>query len=367
MRTVSELIYPKYYKYFEQLAQSFEEGNRDSIQNLLAEIKTSLEQIDNLSEKMQVLFFYEAFKQRLFPQTVECENLYLLNDAGQQIKQFNFMAEKFPVVTHAQEIANGLFLNMLAERESCMFVDIGIGSGQQVIRLIKSAIKQNFKLAKIVVIGIEPSAESLEKAEENLKLLASESGLSIEFIKVNNVLENLNEQDWLTLKKRIDSAAGPVFLNASFALHHIQPVGIRQQIMQRLKQLNPALFVIIEPYSEHTVSSLVQRFRNAWHHYGLTFQAIDSIDAPAEEKNNAKRVFFGREILDVIREKNRIEQFETSEMWLSKLTDVGFHPYGKMKDFEPLSFNQVINRQSHINYLSMNVGEYPIVSIIGVC
>jgi hypothetical protein len=366
MHIISELIYPTYYGYFKELAQALGEGDKKQGQNLLAQIKKMLNEINNPAEKLQVLFFYEAFSQRLnLTETSENGNLYLVNDDGQQIKQFNFMAEKFPVVTQAQEVANHLFLELLGEHGKFTFLDIGIGSGQQVVRLLQSAIEQNRQLTGITVIGIEPSAESLEKAEANLTAVALQLGLSITFTKIQNVLEKLNEEDWQRLEENM-SPKIPLFLNASFALHHIQPVGIRREILRRLKRLNPTLFTIIEPHSDHVTPDLVQRFENAWHHYGLTFQAIDSIDASVEEKNNAKRIFFGREILDVIREKNRIEQFETAEMWLSKLIDAGFCPYEKIKDFEPVSFNQLINRQSYQNYLSMNVGEYPIVSLIGV-
>ena len=65
--------------------------------------------------------------------------------------------------------------------------------------------------------------------------------------------------------------------------------------------------------------SLTARFQHAWHHYGLTFRALDSVPAPPEKAGELKRIFFGREILDVMAADNRIEQYETAEMWLSRL------------------------------------------------
>jgi hypothetical protein len=361
---ISESIYPIYYSLFERLAQAIEDHDPSESQRLLEDIETRLLISQDLAEKTQVRFFHNAFKQRLRSEPGEAENLYLLDDNGQQIKQFNFMAEKFPVVIQAQAIANSMFSEALREKNSFTFIDIGIGTAQQLIRLIKQLDDNKHKPKKVIVIGVEPSEPSLDTAQRNLEALSEELDVEIDFFKIPNTLENLSEHDWELLQRYAKN--GPLFLNASFSLHHIHPIEIRQNLLKKLKTLNPALFMIIEPYSDHTIQNLVQRFRNAWQHYGLTFQAIDSIEAEETEKKNAKQVFFGREILDVIREKDRIEQFETAEMWLSKLNSAGFHTHPGIEQYSPLSFNQLINRQPAQHYIGINVGKYPIVSVIAV-
>ena len=139
-------------------------------------------------------------------------------------------------------------------------------------------------------------------------------------------------------------------------------------MLEKLKQLQPKLFVLIEPYSDHVCPDLLQRFKNAWFHYGLTFQAIDQVEASQEEKQMVKAIFFGREIQDVLgHNENRAEQMETAEMWLTKLKTVGFRP-------QPVSLDGLqvghlppqITMTHHSDYVGLNVDRNPIVAVIAV-
>ena len=107
-------------------------------------------------------------------------------------------------------------------------------------------------------------------------------------------------QDWQMIETLCQTPNTCLLIYAGFALHHIRPVSSRTGILEKLKALNPQVFVMIEPYSDHICLDLKQRFLNAWHHYGLTFQAIDRIEAPQEEKQTVKTIFFGNEIQDVL-------------------------------------------------------------------
>jgi hypothetical protein len=128
------------------------------------------------------------------------------------------------------------------------------------------------------------------------------------------------------------------------------------------------MLTLIEPYADFLTQDFSARFAHAWHHYGLVFHAIDQIDADAEDKSQIKRLFFFPEIQDVLSEdQHRVEQFETGEMWISRLEEAGFETMpveSAPSEIPNCSFARIVR---HAQYLSMDVAGYPILSIIIAC
>jgi len=284
-------------------------------------------------------------------------------DEGQQIRMFNLMAEKFPVVRFAQDIANHIFLSHIAGETGFTILDIGLGTGQQTAGLARQAVKRFPQIKQISILGIEPSIESMQKAEARFQELATELDISLSFTGIRKTVEQLDATDWALLETRRREESGKFLINASFALHHVQPVEFRTELFRRIKSFNPSAFVIIEPYGDFTPADSLTRFQNAWHHYGLTFRAIDTIDAAEEEKSAVKRVFFGREMIDVLGEGERVEQFETAEMWVQRLKQAGFG-IQPVDNIITEDFNPVIQIDRTETYLGFNVNNHPIVAVI---
>ena len=364
METICEQIYAEDFASLQGIIAAIKAGDISGAEERLLLAQESLRSIGNVPRKVQKQLFSTALQCRLEDQG--SENLYLVPDKGRQIQAFNFMAEQFPVVSSAQALANAAHLARIATDKSFVILDIGIGTGQQILKLLKQGAEQGLGIERVCVVGIEPSKDSLTKAEAELKACADKMHIQFSFIGLQDSIESLKEDDWQHLETAIRSHDGPLLINASFALHHVQPISFRDELFSRLKQLSPAHMVIIEPYADYLSEDLDVRFQNAWHHYGLTFQAIDAIEAEEEIKNSVKEVFFGREMIDVLGKGDRVEQFETAEMWIDRFTKAGFaiQPFDS---FEATQGNAVGIQGDGSTYIAFNVASHPIVAVIGAC
>lgn len=361
MFTTSNEIYPEAYFQLKAILAAIVSDELEKAQHLLVKTEQGLVKIQSLPQKLQLELFINAMRARL--EHVEAENLYLVLDEGQQIRLFNFMVEKFPIVYLSQEIAKNIFFAQLAGETGAVILDIGIGNGQQMARLIQQALRHYPQLKQLNILGIEPSLGSLQQAEARFATLAEQTGASISLTAIHKTVEQLDSADWVLLEEAIGKSGGKFLVNASFALHHVDPIAFRTEFFKRLKALKPSVVVLIEPYADYTSEDLLIRFENAWHHYGVTFRAIDTIDADEKEKSAVKRLFFGREMIDVLGERNRGEQYETAETWVQRLVDAGF-AISPVKSDLVENFNSVISIDQSKPYFGFNVSGHPIVAVI---
>jgi hypothetical protein len=363
MQMIANKIYPDDYQVLKKIIMAIANDNNSLADSLVKAADQNLHSIPTSPRRLQVQLFLEAIKSRLGG--IPAENLYLVGDQGQQIQLFNFMSQQFPVVSLAQSIANQLLMHHLHSSSQATILDIGIGTGQQMVTLLKEIQTSAPSLNAITIIGIEPSRESLDIAQKRLDSIAIETNIQYRFVGINTMFEELDESDWELIQKETGGSTKACVINASFALHHVQPINARLQLFQKLRTLQPKAFLIIEPYADYTSDNLLLRFNNAWHHYGLTFKAIDTIEAAEEDKSLVKRVFFGREMIDVLAKDSRVEIFETSEMWVDKLEKAGFSISAikpRSVDSCP-SFMTIESTNTHINF---NIDGYPIVGLICV-
>jgi hypothetical protein len=376
MAIAAHNIYTKHYQAIQEVIGQIEKGDYDQALHSINALIGTLPVIPETPDQTQLLFFAEGLRKRLDPEAEEVGNLYLIpNDAGQQIKMFNLMAEKFPLVRLSQEMINRACLDWAGldrtgrrtgqNQTEITILDIGIGMGQQIVRMLELVFARKIPLQTITIIGIEPAAASLKLAEESLLALAKKHEVELIFQGFPQSVEDLTELEWFKLSNILAQSKGKLIINCSFALHHIRPPSLRTALFSRLKQYAPALLTLIEPYADCVTPDLSVRFDQAWRHYGLVFHAIDRIDASQEDKNRIKRLFFFPEIQDVMSEEHhRIEQFETGEMWISRLEDAGFetipleHPTLQMPNDTFFTISQ------HARYMSMDVKGYPLLSLI---
>ncbi len=274
------------------------------------------EGMDMDSQKMLGTLFLNAIKKRHSPEAA-AEHIYLKEYEVPQIQLFNILIDRFPFVKISQQIANQAIIEAMKPFNEVTLVDIGIGQGTQVLNIL-ARHREFSHLEKLVVVGIEPYTDALLQAEERINALKKDLPFELEFIFVNGFAEEVNFNTIPGITKNL-------IVNASLALHHIQSQQQRSEIIQKIKQMNPAAFILIEPNVDHFEPVLSRRFENCYHHFYSIFRVIDRIEASQQEKN-ALKIFFGREIDDIIgkREDDRFEKHEPALGWIKKLRQNNF-------------------------------------------
>lgn len=272
--------------------------------------------MENNSEKLLSVLFLKAFNNLIGTECLN-ENIYLKKFEIPQIQLFNILIDKFPFVKSSQQVVNDAIVDLLSEKEEATIIDIGIGVGTQVCNIIEK-LKEGTKLQKVKIIGIEPAKEALNKAEKAICNFNANTPFEIEFIQANDFIENIDFKDYAGNSKDI-------VVNASLTLHHIQSDKTRSEVINRIKEINPAAFLLIEPNSDHFEKNFYKRFVNCYNHFYNIFKVIDKIEIDLIDKN-ALKLFFGREIEDIIGKQNedRFELHEPAKHWINRLQKSGF-------------------------------------------
>jgi hypothetical protein len=110
------------------------------------------------------------------------------------------------------------------------------------------------------------------------------------------------------------------------ALHHIKTSAERNGVIADIRALKPEAFFLIEPNVNHFTNDLAARMLNSYEHFSSIFSVIDRLDASNEDKSGLK-LFFGRELEDILSKADDEERFEKHEpisVWLHRLKQSGF-------------------------------------------
>ncbi|MDD9268288.1 GRAS family protein [Paenibacillus sp. GCM10023248] len=307
------------------LLETMADGGGTAVQTKLAHFAATLEIAKKPGDMLPFLFAMALMK-RLDPVQNEQMNLYLKQYDVPQITLFNLLAEQYPMVTGASRIANSLLTGYIHPGEPVTFLEIGIGTGRQIVSLLEELALQDRRPSRIDLYAIEPNELCLQLAHDNVKRAAESCGISVTFHPIAYEVENVPDAIWSLLAERQGH-----LVNASFALHHIRDShagsGGKNGVLSKLRSLNPAVVVMCEPDSDHQTADLSSRFVHCWEHFSLVFGVIDSLEIPYEQKR-ALKIFFGREIEDIIGspEHSRCERHESTTNWIGRLERAGFSP-----------------------------------------
>jgi hypothetical protein len=272
---------------------------------------------DNDSEKMLGYLIAANLRSR-FSGTGIRENIYDTVSGVSQIRLFDILIHQFPFVKYSQEMTNKAIVNLLTKQEEACIIDIGIGLGTQMVHVLDRAVELT-NLRKLTIIGIEPFEGALSTAGERIMAYKDSVGFELEFIPVPQYIELAN----ITA---LPVGAKACIVNASLALHHIKSDVDRTRVIADIKKLQPAGFLLIEPNVNHYTNDLSARLLNSYGHFIALFRVIDRLDASKEDKNGLK-MFFGRELEDILSKANDVERFEKHEpvsAWLHRLKKCGF-------------------------------------------
>jgi hypothetical protein len=271
------------------VARDIAQGDRDKADRDLVALLTEVGR-DSDPKAINVYVFGAALARRISGTAAAEANLCLRQFEVPQIHLFNLLAISAPFVGLAGVIANREIRRAVRGEQHPTVIDVGIGTGRQVV------------------------ADAARKA-----------GLPVTFHPFLRAAEAITVDEWHMI--RAACTARPV-INASFALHHVGDVGgkdVRNDVLRRLRWLDPKLCVLSEPNVHHYEKDFLRRFHNCWEHFSVAFAAVDRARAARRHKNALKVCFFGREIADILAnpEEQRSERHESTASWLGRLAETG--------------------------------------------
>jgi hypothetical protein len=344
-----------------EVARAIAEGRSADAEATLRQHLAVLER-SGAGRAVERYVFAAALARRLSAEAVAEANLYLSHFEVPQIELFNLLADRVPQVAMTTEIANGCIAQAIAHQAHPTLIDVGIGTGRQIVGLLESLHARGQLPNQMRVIGIEPSQLCLGLAHDNLRQAAARLGVALSFHGLRNVAEGLTADDWAQLAALCTDHPA---INASFALHHVADIDgrdVRDDVLLRLRSLHPAVLVLAEPDVHHLEHGFLARFDNCWRHFAITFAAIDQLEIPRSDQDALKVRFFGREIADILGnpEDMRSERHERASSWLARLERTGYRT--RMNVALPPS-GTVINVRNRGDRASLELGDEPLVAV----
>lgn len=333
--------------------ESFSAAQRYELENLFNQCTAGAE---SSSQKLVASLIIKAFNRRIRSESIS-KHIYLNKSETPQIELFRILIEKFPFVKHSQAMVNRRILDAIGSHPEITLMDIGIGQGIQVLRLLQDA-EQIQTLRTVHVVGIEPFADALEDSRQRIEAFAKTSRINITFEGVCAFAEDI---DFHVL--HVGSA--PLMVNASLALHHIRTQEQRFKTLLGIRSLNPAALLLIEPNSDHFQDDYYRRYQCCFNHYYNLFCVIDRLEIAEEDKNTLK-LFFGREINDVLgnEDAQRFEKHEPAVGWLDKLMRTGFNICSDTLTLPPSGEYGVEIRQHREGFVGFTFGDETILAVI---
>lgn len=269
------------------------------------------------------------------------EHIYVQQFEIPQIRLFELLIQQLPLAALTQKCANALLVEGLKNQTNPVLIDIGIGTGMQIVNVLQLLAQQpDCWVKQITVVGIEPFTDAVQAAEKNFAEL--QLPFQVLFTSFIGFVEKMTLAE---IQALLPIHYDALVVNASFALHHIQQAAQREAVFGYIRDLSPKAFVLSEPISDHFEPHYATRFHNAVNHYGLVFEVIDSLAITNKEKA-ALKLFFSREIDDVLghTEDVRVEKQYATHQWLELFKTTGFTLEKLLTSFDVQEMNGAILR-----------------------
>lgn len=324
------MIFEKGYKQFMAVCQLLFSNQEAQAKAKVEEMVLDKLDVNTSNEALLAHMIAASLLKRIDRELLESKNIYLQQFDIPQIVLFYKMAEAYPQVAASHHLANQYLESVLIKRDEGTIFDIGIGKGKQVESLLSQISKKENHLKQVNVIGLDPDAANLNDCKVLFEGLNDKLSFKVSYYPIQKLLEDFNDGDYATIRS---IGNGAILMNSSYAMHHVwhqlHDNNRRTEIFRNLKALNPLIFTLVEPNSDHDNENLQKRLHNCWLHYGTVFQLVDESNIDAEHKFVVKEKFFGREIKDIFGTSDylRCERHETSESWMFRLAKANFTPY----------------------------------------
>jgi len=93
-------------------------------------------------------------------------------------------------------LATELIAGFIADREDAKLFDIGIGTAQQEVAVLRELGRRVRAPRRLHFIALEPNPSTLAEAQQNLRQVAEEVGVEIVVQPLAKLAEVLSEHDW---------------------------------------------------------------------------------------------------------------------------------------------------------------------------
>lgn len=290
-----------------------------------------LQQVDANVANAQLLshLIAESLMRRIDRQLVESKNIFVQEFDVPQTELFYSMAEAVPFVYVGHDLANQVMEQAVRDLGFFTILDIGIGNGGQVKRLLDSLAGRGGELKTVQVIGLDPVEKNLGQARLRLEQAAKNYPFKVDFQPLCSLVEELTDDDFQSIR---DSSKGNLIINSAFAFHHtshpLNDPRARTELLKRMASLKPRILTLVEPNSNHDTEELTKRVHHSWEHFGNVFALVDESGIDVSHKYLIKGKFFAREIRDIfgVSDHFRCERHELYDSWLLRLFKAGFKP-----------------------------------------
>lgn len=269
-----------------------------------------------------------------------------------------------PTVAMAERIANAWLCHHLAGLDEAVLLDIGPGTGRQGVDLLRRLGAREDRPRRLTMVAVEPDAVSLRTAEHNLLEAAQTYGLDVHVMPFHSRVEDLDPSFW----PLVASLHGTLVAHAAFALHHVRGKSAdeeaRDGVLRRLRMLEPRALVLVEPSLDLSAADPDPRFRNAWRHYGLTFQLMDRLSLPPEHRDAVHR-FLVRELEAVLGDSDdlRSRRYEHVRGWWRRLARAGF-TRADIPDALDTGAHPQLQPRRYPGYVGLDVGDETLVAVL---
>lgn len=350
-------------KALREVVKEVKSGRLDTAERRLALLLSGLgERNDPDAIKLRV--FAAAIAQTLSERAGQQATLYLRDYEVPQIRLFDLLATKVPVVWWARQVGNAMVIELCRGERDVTLIDIGIGLGTQEVALLHRLAREPGCPKRMKIVAIECQPGSLVEAQQALDQAAADTGIEVEVVKLPLSVEDLSDEHWA----EIERMPGCKIAVSSFALHHVRQDAsgeARDLVFSRLARLRIKGLVITEPDSDHLTEDYLVRFDQAWRHFGATFRMLDDLDLSEQERNALKVSFFGREIADILGtvRGSRTERHESAGHWWRRLRQAGFVPgtAGGSCSLRPSRVLEAVDEGEHVSIKHRGIG---IVSVL---
>jgi len=294
---------------------------------------------------------------------VSIKNTYLQDLEIPQIVLFDILANRFPLVMNAQKIISNAILSVITFHENITILDLGIGRGLQITRILKE-INQIKTIKTVTVIGVEIFKNAIDHTTALIPNLKKELHYQLEYHPINALVEDLDADFIRTL---IPSNNQCLLINASLTLHHIQSEQDRLKLFQKIKSLNPSLVTLVEPNTNCFTNNFDERLLNVYEHFCALYGFINTLQLLPEEKKGLKQ-FFSTELFDAVAlpDEHRFEKYNTSEAWLKTASEAGFNPFDLSKSIKDIKIKDIDVQVKKAGYVNFKFHQTNILGTIAV-
>jgi len=295
----------------------------------------------------------------LKPESIQ--NTYLKQQEVSQIVLFDILANRFPLVLTAQHIVEEAILSKLEGRKHICIIDIGIGRGIQMLRLLKK-IDQKLQPDSAHLIGIELTQDAALFTDNLLKERASDFSFELKH-SILNIAAELITAD--LLKEYISENCDSPIVNASLTLHHIQDNQQRKRLMDELKAIQPGLLTLIEPNAETMTDDSDERMLNASIHFDSLYKYADTLDLTNPEKNTLK-TFFSNDFFDPIayQDEYRFERLQSAETWIQTAQSAKFNVADLRPSYLSDTIADVYVERNSLGFIRFGFASTPLLSVM---